>query len=88
MSRPSAKILNKTAIGRTHWDLVIKQADGLWCLTYKGEPFQLIKLNRYRDDIGPKYQRTTWVNPQHAHRMAERLNRYFGCADFAVKCLM
>jgi len=87
MTRPSAKILNRTAMGRTHYDLTVKAADGLWCIVYQGEPFNLIKTHRYRPDAGPKYLRTAWANPQAAHRLCARLNRYFGCEDFTVVCL-
>lgn len=88
MARPTAKILNRTAIGRTHYDLTVKQAEGLWYVTYCGEPFQLVKEHRYRPDLLPKYQRTAWPNPQAAARLAERLNQYFGCKDFAIKCVV
>ena len=87
MTRPSAKILNKTAIGRTHYDLTVKAAEGVWTIYYQGEPFNLVKTNRYRPDILPKYLRTAWSNPQAAERLAARLNRYFGCEDFTVVCL-
>jgi hypothetical protein len=87
MSRPTARILNHTAIGRTHWDFTVKQADGFWCILYKGEPFNLVKTNRYRPDISAKYQRTAWANPQAAQRLCARLNKYFGCEDFTVVCL-
>jgi hypothetical protein len=87
MPRPSARILNHTAIGRTHWDYTVKQADGLWTIYYRGETFNLVKSNRYRADITPKYCRTTWSNPQAAQRLCARLNQYFGCEDFTVVCL-
>jgi hypothetical protein len=87
MTRPSAKILNHTAIGRTHWDYTVKQADGLWTIYYRGETFNLVKSNRYRPDINPKYVRTSWSNPRSAERLCARLNQYFGCEDFTVVCL-
>ena len=87
MTRPSAKILNHTAIGRTHWDFTIKAADVTWCIYYRGEPFNLVKSHRYRPDISPKYMRTTWSNWRSAQRLCDRLNRYFDCEDFTVVCL-
>jgi hypothetical protein len=87
MSRPSAKILNHTAIGRTHWDLTVKQAEGVWTIYYCGEPFNLVKTNRYRPDISPKYMRTAFSGPRAAENLCARLNQYFGCEDFTVVCL-
>jgi hypothetical protein len=87
MSRPSAKILNHTAIGRTHWDLTVKQAEGSWTVLYQGEPFQLVKTHRYRPDISPKYVRTAFANAHSAQRLCARLNQYFSSTDFTVECL-
>jgi hypothetical protein len=87
MTRPSAKILNHTAIGRTHWDFTIKASEGTWTIMYQGQPFNLVKSNRYRPDISPKYMRTAWSNAHSAHRLCARLNQYFGCEDFTVVCL-
>jgi len=87
MARPAAEILNHTAIGRTHYDLTIKAAAGLWVVTYEDQPFQLVKSHRYRPDLQPKYQRTSWPNPQAPTRLAQRLNQYFNTDKFSVKCV-
>jgi hypothetical protein len=87
MSRPSAKILNRIAIGKTHYDYIVKQTSGLWTIFYRGEPFNLVKENRYRDDLAPKYLRTTWANAKSANRLCARLNQYFATEDFTVVCL-
>jgi len=87
MSRPSAPIINRIAIGKTHYDYIIKQSPGVWTIFYRGEPFNLVKENRYRDDIPPKYIRTAWANEKSAQRLCARLNQYFGTTDFSVVCL-
>lgn len=87
MSRPSAKILNRIAIGKTHYDYIVKASTGVWTIFYQGEPFNLVKENRYRDDLSPKYIRTAWANEKSARRLCARLNQYFATEDFTVVCL-
>lgn len=87
MSRPSAPTIVRIAMGRTHNDLIVKGVETLWYLTYQGQPFQLVKEDRYRPDRSPKYLRTAWPSSTTAETWARRLNNYFGCNDFKVECL-
>lgn len=87
MSRPSARILNQIAIGKTHYDYIVKQSSGVWTIFYQGRPFNLVKEHRYRPDISAKYIRTAWSNEKSARRLCARLNQYFGTEDFTVVCL-
>lgn len=83
MSRPPARTLTTSAIGRTAYDLNVSAVDGYWILTYQGQPFNLNRVNRY---TGQKtYHTTGYTHPGHALRLVDKLNRIFQTTDFDIE---
>ena len=48
------------------------------------KPFNLKSANALTNYPGPKYKKTSFSNPGHAHNLAKKLNEMFKCEDFAV----
>lgn len=80
MSRPKPRILLEYIDPNTNQTEQILEADAIWAVTYKEEPFNL-KSSSAKDN---KYKKTSFSNPGHAHSLAKRLNAQFKCSDFAV----
>ena len=62
----------------------ILSAESTWIVLYKNSPFNLKSGNYHSSTPGPKYKKTSFCNPGHAHNLAERLNAQFNCNDFTV----
>ena len=84
MSRPKPKILLESINKKTYKAEQILEAEAIWAVFYKNEPFNLKSFNSLTSYPGPKYKKVSFSNPGHAHKLAKKLNLTFGTEDFQV----
>jgi hypothetical protein len=84
MSRPKPTVLLDHVDKKTYKSEQVLQADAIWAVFYKGEPFNLKSSNMLTNYPGPKYKKVSFSNPGHAFNLAKKLNELFGCVDFQV----
>jgi len=84
MSRPKPKVLLEHVNKKNYKSEQILEADAIWAVFYKGEPFNLKSSSNIVSYPGPKYKKVSFSNPGHAHNLAKKLNLTFGCQDFQV----
>ena len=84
MSRPKPKILLETTNKKTYKSEQILEAEAIWAVFYKNEPFNLKSFNSLTSYPGPKYKKVSFSNPGHAHNLAKKLNLTFGTKDSQV----
>jgi hypothetical protein len=81
MSRPKPRVLLENLDPNTHQLSQILEADAIWAVVYKDEPFNLKTTSKQLDS---KYKKSSFSNPGHAHNLADKLNTTFKCSDFNV----
>lgn len=84
MSRPKPKILLENVNKKTYKAEQILEAEAIWAVFYKNEPFNLKSFNSLTSYPGPKYKKVSFSNPGHALNLAKKLNLTFGTEDFQV----
>jgi hypothetical protein len=84
MSRPKPHVLLESVDKKTYKSEQVLQAEAIWAVFYKGEPFNLKSANVLTNYPGPKYKKVSFSNPGHAHNLAKKLNDMFNCSDFEV----
>ena len=84
MSRPKPKILLEHIDKKTYKCEQVLEAEAIWAVFYKNEPFNLKSSNSLTSYPGPKYKKVSFSNPGHAHNLAKKLNLTFGTTDFQV----
>jgi hypothetical protein len=84
MSRPKPQVLLEYINKKTYKAEQILEAEAIWAVFYKGEPFNLKSFNSLTSYPGPKYKKVSFSNPGHAHNLAKKLNLTFGTEDFQV----
>lgn len=84
MSRPKPTVLLESTDKKTYRSEQILEAEAIWAVFYKQNPFNLKSFNSITNYPGPKYKKTSFSNPGHAHNLAKRLNSLFACNDFSV----
>ncbi len=84
MSRPKPKVLLEHINKKNYKSEQILEAEAIWAMFYKNEPFNLKSSNSITSYPGPKYKKVSFSNPGHAHNLAKKLNRLFNCEDFSV----
>lgn len=84
MSRPKPKILLESVNKKTYKAEQILEAEAIWAVFYKSEPFNLKSFNSLTSYPGPKYKKVSFSNPGHAVNLAKKLNLTFGTEDFQV----
>ena len=84
MSRPKPKVLLEYINKDTYRVEQVLDADAIWAVYYKNRPFNLKSSNALTSYPGPKYKKTSFSNPGHAHNLADRLNDLFNSSDFTV----
>jgi hypothetical protein len=84
MSRPKPKVLLKYTDKNTFRSEEVLDAEAIWAVFYKEKPFNLKTSNSISPTPGPKYKKTSFSNPGHAHNLAQKLNNLFKCEDFKV----
>ena len=84
MSRPRPRILLEHIDKKTYKTEQILEADAIWAVFYKGDPFNLKSSSTLTNYPGPKYKKVSFSNPGHAFNLAKKLNEIFNCEDFQV----
>ena len=84
MSRPKPKILLEYISKKYYKAEQILEAEAIWAVFYKNEPFNLKSASSITSYPGPKYKKVSFSNPGHAHNLAKKLNQMFNCEDFQV----
>jgi hypothetical protein len=87
MSRPKPNILLEHINNKTYKCEQVLEAEAIWAVFYRGKPFNLKSSNALTNYPGPKYKKTSFSNPGHAHNLAKKLNTLFDCDDFDVYML-
>ena len=87
MSRPKPKVLLEHINKKTYKSEQVLEAEAIWAVFYKNEPFNLKSANSLTSYPGPKYKKTSFSNPGHAINLAKKLNAMFNCEDFQVVVL-
>ena len=84
MSRPKPPVILEHINKQNYKAEQILEAEAIWAVFYKGQPFNLKSLNVVTNYPGPKYKKVSFSNPGHAHNLAKKLNELFKCQDFEV----
>jgi hypothetical protein len=84
MSRPKPKVLLEYTNKKTYKAEQVLEAEAIWAVFYKNEPFNLKSFNSLTSYPGPKYKKTSFSNPGHALNLAKKLNLTFGTEEFQV----
>ena len=84
MSRPKPNILLEKVNNKTYRSEQILAAEAIWAVFHQDKPFNLKSSNALTNYPGPKYKKTSFSNPGHAHNIAKKLNDMFNCKDFTV----
>lgn len=87
MSRPKPNILLEHIDKKTYKTEQVLQAEAIWAVFYKNEPFNLKSANMLTNYPGPKYKKVSFSNPGHAINLAKKLNEMFNCNEFQVVML-
>lgn len=84
MARPKPRVLLELINKKTYKCEQILESEAIWAVFYKGAPFNLKSSNNITNYPGPKYKKTSFSNPGHAHNLAKKLNLQYNCDDFKV----
>jgi len=84
MPRPKPKVLLEHINKKTYKSEQILEAEAIWAVFYKNEPFNLKSANNLTGHPGPKYKKVSFSNQGHAINLAKKLNQMFNCDDFCV----
>ena len=84
MSRPRPTVLLEKTNTSTYKCEQILEADAIWAVFYQNKPFNLKSSHSLTNYPGPKYKKTSFSNPGHAHNLAKKLNSLFNVDDFEV----
>lgn len=87
MSRPKPNVLLEYVDKKTYKSEQIIASEGIWAVYYQAKPFNLKSGNKLIAYPGPKYKKTSFSNPGHAHNLARKLNKLFNTSDFTVVLL-
>jgi len=79
MSRPKPNVLLEHVNKKNYRCEQVLDADAIWAVFYKEKPFNLKSSNALTNYPGPKYKKTSFSNPGHAHNLAQKLNELFSC---------
>ena len=84
MSRPKPKVILENINNKTYKSEQVLKADAIWAVFYQDEPFNLKSSNILTNYPGPKYKKTSFSNPGHAHNLSSKLNEMFKSTEFSV----
>lgn len=84
MSRPKPTVVLEHVNKKTYKSEQVLDAEAIWAVFFKDKPFNLKSSNMLTNYPGPKYKKTSFSNPGHAHNLASKLNEMFNCKDFSV----
>lgn len=84
MSRPKPTVLLEKLNNKTYQSEQVLFADAIWAVFYENNPFNLKTCNYITNYPSPKYKKTSFSNPGHAHNLAARLNKDHNTNKFIV----
>ncbi|MDC1007213.1 hypothetical protein OAP94_00855 [bacterium] len=84
MSRPKPTVLLEFVNRKTYRSEQVLESEAIWAVFHKDKPFNLKSSNMLTNYPGPKYKKTSFSNPGHAHNLASKLNEMFNCNEFNV----
>ena len=84
MSRPKPKVLLELIDKKTFKSDQVLEAEAIWAVFYKGQPFNLKSQNSLGVYSGSKYKKVSFSNPGHAENLAKKLNAQHKTDKFAV----
>lgn len=84
MSRPKPTILVEYIDKKTYKSEQVLRAEAIWAVFYENAPFNLKSSNVLTSYPGPKYKKTSFSNPGHAHNLSKKLNELFNTDQFTV----
>jgi len=84
MSRPKPTVKLEFTNKVTYKCEQVLDAEAIWAVIYQDKPFNLKSSNSLTGYPGPKYKKTSFSNPGHAHNLAKKLNDMFNTDEFAV----
>jgi len=84
MSRPKPTVLTEYIDKKTYKAEQVLRAEAIWAVFYEDAPFNLKSSNVLTSYPGPKYKKTSFSNPGHAHNLAKKLNELFNTDKFTV----
>jgi|TARA_B110000977_G_scaffold69396_1_gene94254 hypothetical protein len=84
MSRPKPTVLLEYINQKTYKVEQILDSEAIWAVFYQEKPFNLKSSNLLTSYPGPKYKKTSFSNPGHAHNLAKKLNELFDTDEFIV----
>ena len=84
MSRPKPTVLAEYIDKKTYKSEQVLQAEAMWAVYYDNAPFNLKSSNVLTSYPGPKYKKTSFSNPGHAHNLAKKQNDLFNTDLFTV----
>lgn len=84
MSRPKPTVLLEYTNSATYKCDQVLDAEAIWAVFYQDKPFNLKSSNKLTSYPGPKYKKTSFSNPGHAHNLAKKLNELFKSNEFTV----
>ena len=87
MSRPKPTVLLEYVNKKTYRSEQVLEAEAIWAVFHKGKLFNLKRSNMLTNYPGPKYKKTSFSNPGHAHNLSSKLNEMFNSKDFKVVML-
>lgn len=84
MSRPKPTVILEYTNKKNYKVEQILDAEAIWAVFYKNQPFNLKSNSLVSNYPGPKYKKTAFSNQGHAINLAKKLNILFKCNDFSV----
>ena len=84
MSRPKPTVLLEFVNRKTYRSEQVLESEAIWAVFHKDKPFNLKSSNMLTSYPGPKYKKTSFSNPGHAHNLAKKLNDLFDTDEFTV----
>ena len=84
MSRPKPTVKLEFTNKVTYKCEQVLDAEAIWAVFYQDKPFNLKSSNSLTNYPGPKYKKTSFSNPGHAHNLASKLNNLFNSDKFTV----
>ena len=83
ISRPKPSVLLEYVNKETYKSDQVLDADGIWAVFYKGNPFNLKTID-YSGRSEPKYKKIAFSNKGHALNLAKKLNKTHQTTEFEV----